>query len=293
MDRPVRRHGFQTPISKAQPVVWFLVLFSLLIFCSLVAPALHEDRLLQAVSSALYAVLYAAATGCFFYASLVDPGVAKPDEYGPRIKRCYICNKAVREFDHHCPYLNVCIGENNYGAFFMLTCFTMAGFTLQLCLTGYVIAVVYPSGTGAVSLAGLILLSIGTIVPFVGWWAIIILFVFHVYLFLRGQTTYEWIIARRKAKSDREARKEEDRMARQRGIREREQKAEEEARAERAKARKANNKGSNVVPTSGGGNESDAAAAAAAAAQAAEAASTSDVTLEVANRAGQADAEFM
>ena len=252
--RPVRLHGFQRPLAGTQYVVWALVWISLLVFAALGAPPLRGDANLLIASCAAYAVFYAVATLAFFHASLVDPGVVKDGERGDRIKHCWVCNKHVRGFDHHCPYLNVCIGENNYWSFFTLTTATLAGFTLQLVLAVYVFAVVYPSQFDAdanattattaatvvaaepiVSLAGVVLLSVGTVVPFIGWWSIVILFVFHIYLFFRGMTTLEWIMEQRKKKHDKALRKEEVEATARQEKRDSEKELEETARRELGK----------------------------------------------------------
>ena len=35
-------------------------------------------------------------------------------------KHCFQCNKCTQEFDHHCDFLNTCIGGKNYRYFFIL-----------------------------------------------------------------------------------------------------------------------------------------------------------------------------
>lgn len=60
---------------------------------------------------------------------LVDPIQLCPDceiVRTPRSRHCGICNRCVERYDHHCPWLNTCIGVNNHGYFliFILLLFT-------------------------------------------------------------------------------------------------------------------------------------------------------------------------
>lgn len=115
-------------------------------------------------------------------------------------------------FDHHCKWLNNCVGAKNYRSFFALVLVTCAMIAQQLAVGAYLLAisVQQPEAVGArlaelygggLSLTGfralqgaLLALSLPPVL-LLGE-----LLCFHVLLIAKGMSTYEYIMAQRELK---------------------------------------------------------------------------------------------
>jgi len=53
----------------------------------------------------------------------------------PRSRHCGTCNQCVERFDHHCPWINNCIGINNHKYFMIFVSVLILNIITTFCLT--------------------------------------------------------------------------------------------------------------------------------------------------------------
>ncbi|XP_060079233.1 palmitoyltransferase ZDHHC16B-like [Ylistrum balloti] len=112
-----------------------------LIYVVYVLPHLYNSSLSSAVIIFLLGSwLLANTTYNYIMAVVTGPGYPPQDVVNPvslcrkcfskkpaRTHHCKTCGKCVLKMDHHCPWLNTCVGFYNQRYFFLFCCFTYGG----------------------------------------------------------------------------------------------------------------------------------------------------------------------
>jgi len=112
-----------------------------------------------------------------------------------RTKHCGACNKCIRSFDHHCVWLNTCVGAGNYRLFILIVVTHILMTIFKLISNILIIATTASEKTILIY----ILLGLQIIYDFGLTIALGDLAGFHLYLKIKGISTYDYIMSRRSA----------------------------------------------------------------------------------------------
>lgn len=110
-----------------------------------------------------------------------------------RTKHCRKCGKCVVGFDHHCLWLNTCIGLRNYRTWVVFVSFLLAWFLVSCAISWHsLVRALYVDGRRLAvgHRPAALLTGLGTFM--ISLWLLLLLSL-HGYLWYRGMTTYEWI----------------------------------------------------------------------------------------------------
>lgn len=201
---------------------WFLLITCTVLFASFLMPYLIWTYTI--VVPIVQGIIFLFVLTNFSLATFMDPGVipkASPDEDNdddylaplyknvdingitirmkwcctcqfyrpPRCSHCSVCNTCIETFDHHCPWVNNCIGRRNYRHFFFFLIFlSIHMITIFIWCLLYVLdhknELRERDSVIALVILGIIIILFIPIIGLTG---------FHVILVARGRTTNEQV----------------------------------------------------------------------------------------------------
>ena len=142
----------------------------------------------------------------------IDPAAPRDDSLsngwrhvrlsGPRWEKtryCALCRKAVPGLDHHCTWLQTCIGKVNYVQFFLVACTGTVQFVLQVVYAALCLLWLHcrPLDAGTVGYVVESCLIVCLVMSVPCMFMYFVLVGFHLWLMVLGYGTYEWMLRRR------------------------------------------------------------------------------------------------
>jgi hypothetical protein len=235
-----RLNGLQSPYHPLQLITWALFPLLLLHFYTFLIPILWKGSYIPLI--VIYAVLSLVTAYAAYATCSIDPADDSVCELStgslPRIrtgnptsaenqiychlcetrvhsssKHCTHCRKCIVRFDHHCKWLNTCIGAKNYGYFLLVltSIGVLTSISLALSISFLIESFADLNGIEARIRHGerrndYVLTTIGVQTVSVISTALLLPLVllvyqlagFHAMLLYRGLTTYDFIVAEQK-----------------------------------------------------------------------------------------------
>ncbi|KAG3206145.1 hypothetical protein PC128_g891 [Phytophthora cactorum] len=201
----MRTRGFEKPFSRDQVTSWIVQLILIGSFITFVSTLLSWDKCLAILLPNAFLVIIVITSWCI--CELRDPSKPKPSSsFFPSILKvppkesryCGLCYKNSPGLDHHCTWLNTCIAESNYEAFYWLVV-SAACQTLLQTVIGILMCTLWESEVKANAADGwdkavIALLWIHNAACISLTNSFVLLAGFHTYLLCVGVGTYDFIL---------------------------------------------------------------------------------------------------
>ncbi|CAG9315126.1 unnamed protein product [Blepharisma stoltei] len=233
-ERKVKSTGLQLPYHPYQLTSWIITLTTIFVFFALIIPV--QEMNAQIPMSIIYGILQIFTIILGFILTVSDPTDPMVLEYleaqkakeefrksytnycslcsspvSADSKHCMRCNRCTDKFDHHCKWVNNCVGRKNYSIFFLLI------WIVEITQACFIICCAYEIHLGIddssdfrdkcedvygknAHVVILVIVWSMMILSFLIFISNAYLIGFHVYLIRHGITTYDLILKRREAK---------------------------------------------------------------------------------------------
>eukprot|EP00796_Vickermania_ingenoplastis_P002501 gene2501-1560_t len=217
---PPRRHAFQRPLHAYQIAAGVVKLTGLGIFWACIVPGLallyqdgHTAALTELIVFCIVVVLFSTVLYTTWlvisFMDCSDHGTSTSGTlcvyccYRTRdgAKHCRACNKCTIGFDHHCKWLNMCIGVRNY-RYFMCYMVSAAGGMTTALVSGVLFLSQWWDELKSHSLYFRILPFFLIVLMCMGIPPIAHLLLFHIRLIINHTTTYAVILEKRRKKEE-------------------------------------------------------------------------------------------
>ena len=125
--RKIRKNGFDFPMSREQISSSVLIIVSFILSYGLFVP--FSSTLGLSILLPIYSFFLLVMLILWIVCEYVDPSdpgfyIKVPTQHITHTTKnnyCRLCNKTIPGLDHHCNWLNTCVGRKNYAYFLLLT----------------------------------------------------------------------------------------------------------------------------------------------------------------------------